>query len=610
MSFRESFFTVKGTLVERLHDLGISTDINDTWMDILDIDFDTVCSINVPLSLVYSDEFNITGVLETSYGGKLSGKTVKLKVGNTVVDTVTTNYQGAYSFTQTPVNTGNHSFQVVFEGSGRYNASNSSVITREVGKETSVLQFNTIAPVNVGDTQVISGTLLTDDGEVISGATVSLCLDTTASTLSYETLTTDSNGNFSYNHTGDVDRSISITYDGDSNYTNSTANGNATLNPPLITLSSDKPILSYADNEYATLTATVDSNVNTEYIKFSNHSLIMDSQTNYPCILLEEGNAIILKNPFWIHGNIVESTFELHSGNNTVLDYIDMDNYYINDGVSTNYVRITNFNNVITGDYGYGVDDDSIDWINSAFYEKPIAELDYDGDGIYLMIYPNLETASISPIFYKSSSVNSGTGTASVTYNSRGVGDVEFVAYVDDGILFSETYSIQDIYKYDAMTSDKGLFSVQSGSATITYGSDGVTITGTTTTETKILANIQLPSSDYEITYDINALTRSSNGYTLQCCFEDLLVGNNNTGTYVRKVSVSGDIWGGKAQYNPPCTMKLEITGTNTKTIKIYRNDVQVGSTITGISQTRVMQFLSYADNRGMTLKNLKIKPL
>ena len=195
----------------------------------------------------------------------------------------------------------------------------------------------------------------------------------------------------------------------------------------------------------------------------------------------------------------------------------------------------------------------------------------------------------------------------SVYFLGKGAGDIYIKA---ECTFVSETYSIEDCYKFDSLTSDKNLFSVTSGSATINYSNDGVTITGTTSTETHIVADFTLPSSDYEITYDVNAITSASDGYTLHSCFEDLLLGHNRYGFYARKVSVSGDIWGGGSYYNPPCTMKLEVSGTTTKTIAVYRNNSQIKTTLTGINKTGVMQFISYANGRGLTLKNLKIKPL
>jgi len=99
----------------------------------------TRLSIDVPLNLTYSDAFNITGHLTTANGTGISGEQVLLKVGNTVMDSTTTGNNGAYSFTQTPVYAGTHTFQVVYAGSNTYGDSESSTVTRDVNKETTVL---------------------------------------------------------------------------------------------------------------------------------------------------------------------------------------------------------------------------------------------------------------------------------------------------------------------------------------------------------------------------------------------------------------------------------------------------------------------------------------
>lgn len=154
--------------------------------------FEMELTIDVPLNLSYSDAFNISGTLIANLGG-LSGQTVKLKVGNTVVDTTTTGNDGNYSFTQTPVTTGNHTFQVIFEGSGKYGAVESATVTREVGKETTIITLDTIGAQEEGNDVPISGSLLSDDGEPLANASIKIFKDGTQ----VDTVTTDSNGEFS-----------------------------------------------------------------------------------------------------------------------------------------------------------------------------------------------------------------------------------------------------------------------------------------------------------------------------------------------------------------------------------------------------------------------------
>ena len=132
----------------------------------------TRLSIDVPLNLTYSDAFNITGHLTTANGTGISGEQVLLKVGNTVMDSTTTGNNGEYSFTQTPVSSGTHSFQVVYAGSNTYGDSESSTVTRDVNKETTVL---TATPdkqkYDIGDTVVLTVGFTDDEGNNINNVT-------------------------------------------------------------------------------------------------------------------------------------------------------------------------------------------------------------------------------------------------------------------------------------------------------------------------------------------------------------------------------------------------------------------------------------------------------
>ena len=218
----------------------------------------TALSIDVPLVLVYSDEFNISGALTDSSDDGLVGETVKLLVGNTVVDTTTTTTDGEYSFTHTPVATGNHTFQVAYDGSGNYNSCTSSTVSRTVGKETSVLTVT--SPINnltTYDTTVaFTGTLTDDDGTVMDGEDI--VISESGTTLT--TLTTDSNGGFSGSVSGLSIGShlFSIAYDGDNNYTSSTASRTVTVHnhTTTLSLSSTKDIIE--TGETATITALLE----------------------------------------------------------------------------------------------------------------------------------------------------------------------------------------------------------------------------------------------------------------------------------------------------------------------------------------------------------------
>lgn len=222
----------------------------------------TSLTIDVPLNLVYSDSFYISGALKDSNQTGLVGETVKLKVGNTIVDSTTTTTGGAYSFTHTPVATGNHSFQVVYEGSLNYDASVSSIVTRTIGKETSVLTVtsptNNYLTYNANIT--FTGTLTDDDGTPLAGKTIIV----EDNGVQVTTITTGSNGAFSKSVTlseGSYD--LDISYAGDSNYSASSVVNRTVIvreHDYAISISADKPILSYSDEDSCTVTALLTDN--------------------------------------------------------------------------------------------------------------------------------------------------------------------------------------------------------------------------------------------------------------------------------------------------------------------------------------------------------------
>ena len=225
----------------------------------------TSLSITVP-QLVYSDTFSITGVLTDNNSSPLGSESVKLYMetgGSTTLEaTGTTNSDGEVTFSrQAPTTITEYKFWLVYEGDSTYVNVNSSEETRTVGKETSVLTIT--APLNnasytVGDSVTVSGTLLSNDGEAM--ASKSVLVKESSTTLA--TLTTDSNGAFtgSLSSLASGSHTLSVEFAGDTYYTSVTGSRTITLSsitPSSVSLTSNKSILSYADSDSATLTATV-----------------------------------------------------------------------------------------------------------------------------------------------------------------------------------------------------------------------------------------------------------------------------------------------------------------------------------------------------------------
>ena len=212
----------------------------------------TRLSIDVPLNLVYSDAFNITGHLTTTEGTGISGEEVVLKVGDTVMDSTTTTNNGEYSFTQTPVAIGNHSFQVVYAGSNTYGSSESSVVTREVGKETLVLTATfDKSKYDVGDTVNITFDLTDDEGNHRPYATIRV----NNTNFTYTHAGIRPNKTYSFTYTENTSNIIQCVILGTQNYTGASVTLNLnTVTPTAVALSSD-PLVTHGNT--TTITATL-----------------------------------------------------------------------------------------------------------------------------------------------------------------------------------------------------------------------------------------------------------------------------------------------------------------------------------------------------------------
>ena len=222
----------------------------------------TDLTIDVPLVLVYSDEFDITGVLTDENDDPVENANISLLVGNTIVDTATTDSTGTVEFTQAPVSMGNHTFQLIFNGNSECYSTSSSTVSRTINKETSVLNVSLpLDGANYYDYEniAVTGTLYDNDGELIDNATVKVY---NSSTL-LESVNV-SNGSFSISNLTDIagtlgDYTLTIIYEGNDYYTASSVTRTIHIVEEILyddlTLTSTESILSYYDSEYVDLTA-------------------------------------------------------------------------------------------------------------------------------------------------------------------------------------------------------------------------------------------------------------------------------------------------------------------------------------------------------------------
>ena len=236
------------------------------------LDLDTAITLSSSsASISYGQSVVLTSKLTASYddetlvnvdlSGVLTGATVLFKEGNTTVATGITDVNGVATATVSSLSAGTHTLKAVFEGTDNFNECESSTVSVVVGKSTPALSITGPSSVVItGDDYTISG-VLSLNGSGVAGATVVLENKTTSQTWN---LTSDSNGAVSKTFTGDVAGTLSfdLSFAGDSNL-NSVSSSTVQVVisdgqvPASVSLTGDKSILSYADSESATLSATV-----------------------------------------------------------------------------------------------------------------------------------------------------------------------------------------------------------------------------------------------------------------------------------------------------------------------------------------------------------------
>ena len=213
-------------------------------------------------------------------------------------------------------------------------------------------------------------------------------------------------------------------------------------------------------------------------------------------------------------------------------------------------------------------------------------------------------TDESAPYFLTSDETDSN-GKASFTYPSRGVGDVPIKAIC--GSLLTKTFEVKDAYFYDSLTSNKNKYNVTSGSMSLTYGSNGLTAKGTALSDSfATRTGLTLPSTDYKVSYVLSDFTYGTGGGVTEIGFEDVTVSQTANGIYLRKFG------GGATSTTTSATtgdvISLEITGTTSKTVKLYVND-ELRATLTDVAQTGTHRLKTY-QNRSTTFKDLIIEPL
>ena len=192
------------------------------------IDLTTSINCNAEDTVFLNTPFIISGFLEADYDdtsqlnvdldGYLTGATVKIYNGNTLLGTTVTGNDGKYNYAYTPTSVGNLSLKAVFEGTEYYDSCMSTVKSVTVEEltilELSISSDKTILSRNDNDIAVITASL-TSNNVGVGGKTINYeILDSSNNQISNGSDVTDNNGeiHINYTSTGIGDITVTVGY--------------------------------------------------------------------------------------------------------------------------------------------------------------------------------------------------------------------------------------------------------------------------------------------------------------------------------------------------------------------------------------------------------------
>ena len=205
--------------------------------------------------------------------------------------------------------------------------------------------------------------------------------------------------------------------------------------------------------------------------------------------------------------------------------------------------------------------------------------------------------------------VTDSSGVATIPYVGTGAGSLQIVAECEgeDGILQSETYSIEDCIIYDSLTSASGKWTIPSG-VTSEYSSDGWKMSANEYKQVKLTdkltsdCSVEFTISDYYAPdvarYPPVIVYQYTNGETTPN--QVLLILRDASsfdalGTRINHPLIKGGVY------------KIEYTDS---TMKIYENDTLLASASNDVGLPTRFEYHMGANGRYAIYKDLKVKPL
>ena len=420
------------------------------------------------------------------------------------------------------------------------------------------------------------------------------------------TETTDNTGKASITYTPSDAGEVTITAE----YDNITSNEITIHDYPYeadFTLTSDKNILSYVDEESCTITAQAkyingynEVPIENQLIELSSNEDVLNVEYNAP----SDANSILTERISNISSgqlNCAEIIPPSQNGRG-FLKIISSNGSYISFSAwaNGNYTAHryssqwdTNPTQVnMDGDFDINISNNTITYKTLSISFTNYFEISLTGGmGTVLTLEKDIING-----------VTNENGLLSFNYESQGMGDVQIEATTTiNNEILSDSISIEDTYKfYDCKTND-GNWNVPTGASVSFNSNDGAYILGTAKKITHPAYNIQYPQS-YSVELEITKIKVST-----------IVTQIGVEGVYMTRLSASTDLrYDGPDSSGIVCNhslqigdiIKLEYDKTNNM-VTAYVNNQLLGS-LEADSTYPGLTFRTYLD-RGMGVKNMKI---
>lgn len=508
MTVQNDFNTLINAIIDNLEEMGVtnvSFESETGIMGLIDriLEIETGSSIEVPTVIdcvmtlpgpntiiTVGDSYTCSGALRGSYNNfsfKIGGATIYAYNHDDLLGQAVTNSDGNFTINgMYHKATSSVSYSLKFLATDIFLSSTlTGSATRPVSKKSITL------PQSINDTWVLTpGDYSVNIGSQYQGAPITLMVDSQAYDMEYVDeygfITFDISNLTGVNECQLVVETNDIFSNAQSNNFNISIGVNIYINPEL-QVTSDKDILSYADNESATLTAKIKSD-NAAEISSINIPLTYREDpvltTTKSGITITEQNGLYLCESINTDGYIIfdmdaEQTETSFTISNVTANSVDSDakcmlvQYSHGEGTVTYSWELLDTNNFGNGDYIIRIKDGNIDVYKDGIHveSQSLSEGYKLGFGIYGYSF-DISDINIERI------INNGLNTG--IYTSRGVGDVAITAKY--GTLVSERYAIDDCIGYGDDAKIKS-----------TWAKDTTTISGRTiyTLDTELTDNVE-----------------------------------------------------------------------------------------------------------------------